>query len=205
MKIRFFLILTLASLLLTAAPAGADQSAARRRLISLSAALADVQSINGQFTQEKKFDFLKEPVISRGVFFFSRPDYLHWEYLAPGVSGLDLEGGRVRAWTGPPEKRLPQPEAMAEAARLAAGQVLAWMNLDPEAIEAAYQVTVAGEEPLRLEVIPKRAGARKFIEALEVEFNADLRTVRQVTLREPESRTTLTFSAVRLNQPRPAD
>ena len=192
------------ALLLAAGPLSADDSAARERLESLRAALADIQSLSGDFTQEKKLDFLKEPVRSRGVFYFARPDYLHWEYLEPAVSGLELEGGRARAWTGPPDQRSPQPEAMAEAARLAAGQVLIWMNLDPEGILAAYQVSVTQEKPLRLTVIPKRAGARKYIESLEVEFSADLRTVRQVTLREPESRTTLTFSAVRLNQSRPA-
>ena len=195
--------LILMLLALPASPALAGEADAREKLLSIKAALAGIQSLSGGFVQEKKLDFLKEPVRSKGVFYFARPDYLHWEYLEPAVSGLELEGGRARAWTGPPGKRSPQPEAMAEAARLAASQVLVWMNLEPEAIEAAYRVTVIGEKPLKLQVIPRRAGARKFIESLEVEFSPDLRTVKQVTLREPESRTTLSFNSVRLNSPRP--
>ena len=197
-------ILIFAALLLTAAPAWADEAAATERLLALKAELSDISSLSGQFTQEKKLDFLNEPVISRGKFYFARPDYLEWEYVEPAPSGLRLEGGRVEAWTGPPHQRVKQPEAMAEAARIAAGQVMIWMNLDPEAISAAYQVTVIQDRPLILKVVPRRGGARKLIESLRVEFAPDGRTVRRVVLKEPESVTTLTFSQVQLNRPRPA-
>ena len=190
--------------LLTAAPALADEARAGERLLALKAELGDITSISGRFTQEKKLDFINEPVISQGKFYFSRPDFLQWEYVEPAPSGLKMEGGRVEAWTGPPDQRIRQPEALAEAARVAAGQVMIWMNLDPEAIAAAYQVTVIQESPLILRVVPRRGGARKLIESLRVEFSPDGRTVRQVVLKEPESATTLTFSRVLLNRPRPA-
>lgn len=189
--------------LLVAAPALADEAGAKERLLALKTELIDIHSISGRFTQEKKLNFLNEPVISHGKFYFSRPDFLQWEYLEPAPSGLTIEGGRVEAWTGPPDLRVKQPGAMAEAARMAAGQVMLWMNLDPEAIFAAYQVAIIQENPLILKVVPRRSGARKLIDALIVEFSPDGRTVKRVSLREPESVTALTFSQVLLNRPRP--
>lgn len=203
MKGLSVLVLILVMLMIPA-PARADEAQARERLSALKSELSDINSISGRFSQEKKLDFLNEPIISRGRFYFARPAYLEWEYLEPAPSGLKLDDGRVEAWTGPPEQRTKQPEAMAEAARMAAGQVMIWMNLDPEAISAAYVVSVVQEEPLILKVVPRRSAARKMIESLRVEFSSDGRTARRVLLREPESETTLTFSDVKLNRPRPA-
>lgn len=201
---RLLIILAAGLMALTAsAPGRADEAGARDRLLRLKSELSDITSISGRFTQEKKLDFLNEPILSRGRFYFSRPAYLEWEYLEPAPSGLKIEAGRVEAWTGPPGQRARQPEAMAEAARLAAGQVMIWMNLDPEAISAAYLVSVVQEAPLILNVVPRRSGARKMIESLRVEFSADGRTVRRVILREPESQTSLSFSQISLNRPRP--
>lgn len=189
-------------IVLAAASAWADES---EKLLTLQKSLSDVNSISGSFTQTKKLDFLAEPIVSKGNFYFSRPNYLRWEYLSPAPSGLVFEGDRVRAWTGGPGRRVDQPEAMAEAARMAAGQVMIWMDLNPEAIMAAYEVTVVRPEPLFLSVTPKRSGVRKFLKRLEVEFNSDGRTVRRVSLYEKESTTTLFFDGIRLNRPKPID
>lgn len=199
---RLWIILTL--LLLAPSPSLADEGASRARLLALKSELGDITSISGRFTQEKKLDFLNESIISRGKFHFSRPDYLQWEYGEPAPSGLEIEGGRVESWAGPPGQRVRQPQSMAEAARIAAGQVMIWMNLDPEAILASYQVSIIQEKPLTLKVVPKRGGARKMIQFLQVEFSPDGRTVNRVILREPESETSLTFSQILLNRPRPA-
>lgn len=174
-----------------------------QRLMSLKAALSGISGLSGDFVQEKHLPYLKKPIRSQGFFRFSKPDSLYWEYLSPAQSGLEIKGGQVRAWSGPPEDRKSQPEAMAKAARLAAEQVLLWMNLDPEAIMAAYSLETISEKPLRLRLLPKRAAARKLIKSLSVEFNADLRTVRQVSLEEAEGRTDISFSRVRLNPTRP--
>lgn len=191
-------------LLLVPTAARADEAAARK-LAELQDGLSDISAISGNFIQRKQFDFLNEPVLSRGRFHFSRPDYLRWEYLEPAPSGLIIDGGRVRAWSGPPDKKEAQPEAMAEAAKMVAGQVMMWMKLDPKAIEAAYEVEILAERPLKLKVTPRRSGARKYFQGLEVEFSPDARTVRKVTVFETESRTVLTFERVTLNRPRPAE
>ncbi len=166
--------------------------------------MSDIDSISGDFVQEKRLDYLSQPLISRGFFYFSRPDTLTWEYRSPAPNGLEILNGRVRAWTGPPNDRRDQPEALAKAAGLAAGQVMLWMDLNPEAISAAYRVEIIGREPLKLEVIPKRAQIRKQLSSITVEFSERLNTVRQVHLIEPEGRTVITFNRVKLNQPRPS-
>lgn len=190
--------------LCAAAPAASKPSSpASVKLTELRKNLNDISSVSGHFVQIKKLDFLNNPLISEGVFHFSRPDFLSWEYVKPTPSGLIIEGGRVQAWTGPSAAKVKQPEAMAEAARMAAGQVMIWMKMESEAILAAYEVSLVSERPLILKVVPKRGGARRFIQHLEVEFNIDERTVKRVILFESESRTTLEFERVILNRPRP--
>ena len=203
---KLFTGFILAIWICTAATLMAEQSSpVAQRLLALKDSLSDITSISGHFGQSKKLDFLNEPVISKGRFHFARPGYLKWEYTEPAPSGLIIENNQVQAWTGPPEAKTKQPEAMAEAARLVAGQVMIWMAMEPEAIMAMYDVSITNDKPLILKVVPKRKNARKFIRQLEVEFNPDERTVRRVVLFEPESRTTLTFDKVLLNRPRPAE
>ncbi|MDR1656999.1 MAG: outer membrane lipoprotein carrier protein LolA [Deltaproteobacteria bacterium] len=206
---KFFTIFLAALLLefvppLTVFPALADDATAKELLLTLKTQISDISSISGQFTQEKKLDFLNDPVISQGEFYFSRPDYLLWEYLEPLPSGLKMEHGQIEAWTGRPDQRVKQPEGLTEAARIAAGQMMLWMNLDPEAIVAAYKVSIIADNPLVLKLTPKRDGAREMIQSLQVEFSPDRRTVRQVILNEPQSVITLTFSLVRTNAPHPS-
>lgn len=203
-RLSLFIGLALLGFLIRIVPLSAEP-AHLQRLEELQKALSDISSISGDFVQSKKMDFLSEPLVSGGRFHFARPDYLRWEYLSPAPSGLIIDGGQVQAWTGPPSAKVRQPEAMAEASRMVAGQVMLWMKMEPEAIRAAYEVSVIGERPLKLKVVPKRGGARKFLKHLEVEFNTDGRTVRRVILQEAESRTTLTFERVALNRPRPAE
>ncbi|MDR1921819.1 MAG: outer membrane lipoprotein carrier protein LolA [Candidatus Adiutrix sp.] len=202
---RFARGLVFVAWLFAAAPAASASggAGAEAALASLRAAMSDVQSVSGRFLQEKRIEFLNEPVVSRGVFYFARPDYLWWEYTGPVCSGLEMEGGRVRAWTGPPQARLRQPEALNRAAAAAAGQIMLWMNLEPERIAAAYEVEAAEERPLALWARPRRAGAAGIIEAVQIEFSADRRAARRVTLFETGGTNVLTFEAVVFNQARP--
>lgn len=169
---------------------------AASRLRSLAVGLGDIASLSGEFQQEKILDFLHEPIRSQGVFHFARPDYLRWEYLEPAYCGLEIKAGQASLWTGSANGPIPQPAERAAMARVAAEQIMVWMNLDPERILAANEVTVVRERPLVLNVVPKSPDLRKFLKSLEVEFSPDERTVRRVTLTEPDGRTVLTFSAV---------
>ena len=193
--ISFFLVW-----LVSTSIAWAGEDTIATKMASIKTGLAEVTSISGRFKQTKKLDFLKDPIISEGKFYFSHPDYLQWEYVNPAPSGIVIDGGKAAAWVGKKDNK--QSPAMAESARLVAGQVMIWMNMDTEAIFSTFKVSLVSESPFIFMVEPKRREAQRFLQSLKVEFNKDNRSVRQVTLSEPDSTTTLAFDKIIFNDKR---
>ena len=162
--------------------------------------LTALETISGRYTLEKNFEHLVEPAVAQGRFFFARPDFLIWEQQAPAWTRLEVKGGKVEAWTGSPDQ---PPETASGAARQVIREIMTWMKFEPRAIAAVYEVTLERPEPLTLKARPRRAGLRKYLESMQVEFSADQRVVRQVVISEPSSRSVLTFDQVVLDQPLP--
>ena len=204
MRAWIFFLAVLAGFSVQPPPAAArSESPALSRLREVEKRLGDQVSAAGRFSLEKRFDHLAEPMRAEGRFFFARPDYLLWEQTAPDWSRLELAEGRVEILSGSPEAPVRQPEAKAEAAGQVARAILGWLNFDPQALAAAYEVSLDRPEPLTITAWPRRAGARKYLESIQIEFAFERPVVRLVILKEKNSRTFLTFDQVLLNQPRP--
>ena len=201
MKVLFFIMAGLVGL--TAPAAARSESPTLERLLEVEKRLEGQVSVSGRFTLERRFDHLDEPMRAEGRFFFARPDYLSWEQTAPDWSRLELANGRIEAWGGSPETPVRSPEAGAKAAGQAALAMLGWMSFNPQAIAAGYEVIMERPEPLTLTAWPRRPGARKYLESIQIEFAFEQPVVRQVILKERNSLTLLTFDQVLLNQPRP--
>lgn len=191
------LVPALLFLLLGAATAAAGQPrGVDTRLQEVQRRMEGVRQISGTFTQTKKLEFLKEPVVSNGRFFFDKPGALTWEYLSPAPSGMKIVNGAATVWNGPPAARVVQPGAMSRPAKMMADQVMMWMNFRPRDILAVYEVKIVTENPLSLKVMPKRDGLRKFLKSITVLLADDVRTVRSVVLEEDGATTTLDFADV---------
>jgi hypothetical protein len=182
------------------AAAARPEPPALERLREVEKRLEGQTSVSGRFTMEKKFDHLAETLRSEGRFFFARPDYLVWEQTAPEWFRLELENGRAETWNGSPAAPVP---AETEVAGQVARAIMGWMSFDPQAIAAGYEVFVERPEPLVLTARPRRPGARKYLEALQIEFALERPVVRRVVLKERGGFTILTFDQILLNQPRP--
>jgi len=196
-----FFLAGLALLLGPASAAARPESPTLERLREVEKLLAGQVSVSGRFTLEKRFDHLAEPLRAEGRFFFARPDFLIWEQSAPNWPRLELEKGRIEVLSGSPEAPVRAPSA--EAAGQAARALLGWLDFDPQAIAAGYEVILERPEPLTLKAWPRRPGARKYLESIQIEFAFERPVVRQVVLNERNSRTFLVFDQVLLNQPRP--
>lgn len=190
----FFLALFAATSAMAAQGRGVEA-----RLQEVQRIMDGVSQISGTFTQQKKLEFLNEPVVSDGRFYFAKPGSLTWEYVSPAPSGLKVENGKATVWNGPPGARVTQPGAMSRAAKMMADQVMMWMNFKPREILAMYDVRVMGESPLTFEVVPKREGLRKYLKSITVVLGDDIRVVRNVILEESEATTTLTFDAIQFD------
>ena len=192
------LLLPLCGTLRAATPRGGET--VDPRLLEVQRRMAAVSQIGGEFVQEKKLDFLNDPVVASGRFSFAKPGTLTWEYVSPSPSGLKIENGKVTMWNGPPGARTPQSEALAKPARMMAEQVMMWMNFNPREILAIYEVAIVSDSPLTVKVTPRREGLRRMLKSITMILEEDLQTVRSVALEEDAATTTLTFTGVTFDQ-----
>ena len=63
---------------------------------SIKTAISHIQSVKASFVQEKHMKILIKPLVSKGVFFFQKPDSLRWEYLTPIRSVLVFHNASVQ-------------------------------------------------------------------------------------------------------------
>ena len=68
----------------------------------IAAAVAGLQTISSDFTQEKHVSMLKDPLVSSGRFVYEKPDRLYWEITKPSPAGFVVRGGKARRWEGDP-------------------------------------------------------------------------------------------------------
>lgn len=60
---------------------------------------AGISSINAEFTQLKNLKILTKPLVSKGRFYFQKPDSIRWEYSSPVKSILLMHKGNVKRYT----------------------------------------------------------------------------------------------------------
>jgi len=186
-------------LLLPGGAARAELPPLDRVLASLEEASRGVDSVSARFIQERSLAAFKRVLVSHGRFAFKRPRLLRWETTDPVAAGFVVNGSGGRRWnetTGQREE-FSGDDPLANAV---AAQVMAWATADFSLLREQYEIALLAEEPVALRLVPRSAKARRFIEAMEVSFAPDRRSVRQVTMREGGGdRTTITFSGVEVN------
>ncbi|MBS1593088.1 MAG: outer membrane lipoprotein carrier protein LolA [Bacteroidetes bacterium] len=69
-----------------------DEAAVRKRFAEVSQA---TKSIRSDFTQEKNLSMLAEKVISKGVFYFKKPNMVRLEYTSPFKYLLIMSNGKA--------------------------------------------------------------------------------------------------------------
>ena len=168
--------------------AGAKEDA----LASLVATVQDITSIRSRFVQETDILMFKQPMESRGVLLYVRPNALLWEYQEPFVEGFSLYNGQVSRWEG-------SRGAMASQTRqdpvstIIANNLVAWIALDLETIRKEYVVEVIGIDPISLRLTPKSRGLKDILADLVITFQPD-GVAQTVIIRETRGgKTTITF------------
>lgn len=161
---------------LPAVAAAQDLDAVLDRLQDKAAHIATIQS---RFVQEKHLSLFDAPVVSRGLFYYQRPDSMRFEYLEPARMGLVVDRGTAR--------RITREGVSREGSRLAeiaAEQVMAWARFDRAALAERYQMALAGRNPVRLALIPRSAALARHIPRITVTFAQDERSVDSIRLDE---------------------
>jgi len=181
--------------LLAGAAAGADAEL----LASIAANAAQIQTLESDFVQEKHLSIFDEVLRSRGRLQFQRQDKLRWELLTPVRTGFVLNGGKGRRW----HERAGADATFAierdPIMKIVAGEFLAWVRADFDAIRKNYDIRVLESRPARLELTPRGEFAR-FVEGIRIGFDPENRHVQSVELRSADGDSTvIRFENTRVN------
>jgi outer membrane lipoprotein-sorting protein len=190
------LVLVLCSLLVTTAPAGAEDAkplppAERDEfLAALEAELSAVSSLKVHFRQERELAILTEPVVSQGVLAFVRPDRLHWEWTSPYPSLLVLNRGRVERFDvdrGELRRLRPAGEEMMRSIAL---QMTRWLQGRFRDASDLFNVEVMAGEESKIVLEPTTEGMGEVLISVEVVLGENPR-VSRVVLRSPRDELTV--------------
>jgi outer membrane lipoprotein-sorting protein len=173
---------------------------------SLERSARSINTISSDFTQEKHLAMFKTVMISRGRFYFSKPDQLRWELTAPVASGFVLKGDKGRRWherTGRTETfQISQEPVM----KIVSEQLFAWAKADFAWLKKEYRIAVLNDSPAELRLEPRSTAAAGFLHHLLINFSVDGRYVRSVELHEHDGDyTRIKFVNTVVNKPLQAD
>lgn len=122
-------------------------------------------SLEAEFVQEKSSEFLAAPETSRGTVSFLSPDRVRWEYRAPKPITLVIRDEVMVTWY----RDLGRAERV-KVGRLSS-QVFQYLNASGslESLLRYFRATVAfppGDEPYRIELVPRFARVAKRLESM---------------------------------------
>jgi len=180
--LAFHLILTLSLGCILSGHASADLRDIDAVLQELRVQATAVESISSEFSQENRLSVFEETIISNGRFLFRKPDKLRWEYLRPITEGFALEGDQGVRWTD--TTRTSFSLRSDPLMNIVARQLLAWATFDLEWLCAEYDITLEGESPVVLKLVPKGSDTALVLKHLLIEFSLSSNTVQRVELHE---------------------
>jgi hypothetical protein len=177
------------------------------RLAAIQKQMSTLQTVAADFTSVKTVAFLSEPIRTHGRLLFEKPSRVCWEVTAPFKAAVVYDGraaARYLAdarghWTRQSEG--PDP-VLAETMR----QLQMWLSGQAFASSEAYDIVTEAGPPLKVHLVPKHPGLRKFIASLDMTFGDNLDVVRTLVLTEGSGDTTrITFEHTSVNKPLPAN
>ena len=169
----------------------AEESGSKPALVSegdvlsrISLSVKKVHTMSSAFEQERHAAMLKDAMISRGLFFFAKPDRIRWETVDPIPAGFSVKGQEAKRWqgaSGPPEKI-----TLSEAPFLQVliQQIIAWTSADFASLKERYDFKVISENPVTIGLVPLQAGERDYVNQVTLVFSPDLSYVTSVRIQE---------------------
>ncbi len=150
----------------------------------ISLSVEKVQTMSSAIKQERHTAMLKEPMISRGRFLFSKPDKILWETTDPSPAGFSVKGQEVKRWQGTSES--PEKINLSEAPFLQVliQQILAWTSADFASLKQRYDLKVISEDPVTIGLVPLLDGERDYVSQVTLFFSPDLAYVTSVNIQE---------------------
>lgn len=161
---------------------GADQELF---LKEMAAALKKVQSLRTEFVQERHVSLFLDPLESRGVCSFERPDRLRWEVVKPYASLLILNGRGVAKFDRVEGELRKMKLGGEDLLREVLGQITDWIRGDFTRADEMYILTLEKGADFRLRMQPRSEKMSQMIRAVELFIDPETHRVTKVVIREP--------------------
>jgi len=168
----------------------------------ISLSVKTVQTMSSAFEQERRTAMLKDPMISRGRFYFSKPDKIRWETIDPSPAGFSVNGQEAKRWQG--TSGAPEKINLSEAPFLQVliQQIMAWTSADFASLKDRYDIRVNSENPITIGLVPLLAGERDYVAQVTLVFSPDLTYVTSVSIQEKKGDEILIrFTDAVINEP----
>jgi outer membrane lipoprotein carrier protein len=165
-------------------------------------AASEVQTIAGEFTQEKHLEILKNAPISKGRFFYKNPDCLRWEVYEPTSMGFIVNGDKGKRWQGQSNSLKSFDLKKEPVFRIISDQVFAWARADFKRLEAGYDITVLEETPVILKLVPLSVTEKKYLDYIKLIFSSTEDYVSSIEIHETGGDyTQINFIDMMINKP----
>ncbi|WP_176761247.1 LolA family protein [Desulforhopalus singaporensis] len=148
---------------------------------------AEVVSLAGPFTQEKRLAMFDRPVVFTGKLAMARPNRLRWEFIDPVLSVLIFDGEtgmRCSDRGDPVVFDMTKDPVM----RAVGGQLQLWISGDFAAMEDRYALRL--EKPATLVVTPVSEKEKEYIASVVITFAQPSMQPAEVTINEAGGDTT---------------
>jgi|GEM_PF-4200353 len=162
-----------------------------------------IQTLSADFSSVKKVSFLKDPINSRGRLYYSSEGKMRWEILFPFKLAMTFDGSKVNRYTQDQQgiwKPLPPQfdPVLAEVMK----QLQVWLSGRAFTMDKNYQVRVLSQQPVRIQLIPRREDMQRMLKSLDFTFGKELNVVTMLQLTEGSGDTTrIEYRNLQLNQP----
>ncbi|MFH0944950.1 MAG: outer membrane lipoprotein carrier protein LolA [Planctomycetota bacterium] len=154
-------------------------------LKEMGAALKKVQSLRADFVQERHVSLFLDPLESRGICSFERPDRLRWEVVKPYASLLILNGRGVAKFDRVEGELRKMKLGGEDLLREVLGQITDWIQGDFSRADEMYALTLEKGADFRLRMQPRSEKLSKMIRAVELFVDPETHRVTKVVIREP--------------------
>jgi outer membrane lipoprotein-sorting protein len=165
-------------------------------------AASEVQTLAGEFTQEKHLAMLENAPVSKGNFFYKQPDSLRWEVYEPTAMGFIVNGDKGKRWRGQGGSSQSFNLKKEPVIKIITDQILAWARADFQWLEAGYSITVQEEKPITLKLVPFSAAEKKYIDHIKLVFSSTENYVTAIEIHEADKDyTQINFIDMAINEP----
>lgn len=162
-----------------------------------------IQTLQSDFVQTKKMDFLDKDIVTSGKMVLKSPNQLSWKYTKPYQYSVIFKDNKIFINDQGKKSSVDAKSKMFEKInKLIAGTANGNIFGDPEFVVRYFK----NSENTVARFIPKSAQLLKYIKQIDLQFNDNQTTVSQVTMLEASGdTTTISFKNTKTNASVSAD